>query len=374
MPRKSGTGCVTCRIRRVKCDEAKPACQRCVVSKRQCDGYLPEDSTVTRRQLAVAVRGLSIVGPVSAALSNYPRHRSRSTSPAGFPLFDVFRHSTAPSTAAFLPSDFWTRELLQLAHLEPAVWHATIALGALHQRRDLLSLGGNESRLDHLQRQANENHARAITCARELKDPTKLLALSLAFVSITSMMGRWKEHLVHMMAGHRLMGQSNNAASSAAADMLTRLDLQAMTFSDSRAPYPYRDAAWLTKVDTDMRVEKTIDSYSQAGTTLFALFRRLILLSESVEGGHMTDEEFAPLMLSVESELATWELKMSAFERRNPNGGPWALAIRLYHLMLRTFVQGGVFGPESRWDALLGNFEHIMACAEELLPEASRAL
>ncbi|KAG5799035.1 hypothetical protein H9Q69_001975 [Fusarium xylarioides] len=56
MPRKAGNGCITCRIRRVKCDLAKPSCQRCLTSKRQCDGYLPEDSTVTRRQLAEAAR------------------------------------------------------------------------------------------------------------------------------------------------------------------------------------------------------------------------------------------------------------------------------------------------------------------------------
>ncbi|KAF2661493.1 hypothetical protein K491DRAFT_587058 [Lophiostoma macrostomum CBS 122681] len=37
--RTTKTGCGTCRTRRVKCDENKPLCQRCVDTGRQCDGY-----------------------------------------------------------------------------------------------------------------------------------------------------------------------------------------------------------------------------------------------------------------------------------------------------------------------------------------------
>ncbi|KAL0935767.1 uncharacterized protein CTRU02_210358 [Colletotrichum truncatum] len=37
--KKVKTGCVTCRIRRVKCDESKPFCQKCVDTGRTCDGY-----------------------------------------------------------------------------------------------------------------------------------------------------------------------------------------------------------------------------------------------------------------------------------------------------------------------------------------------
>ncbi|KAG9237331.1 hypothetical protein BJ875DRAFT_438493 [Amylocarpus encephaloides] len=37
---KVKTGCQTCKIRRVKCDETKPACLRCVKFGHQCDGYV----------------------------------------------------------------------------------------------------------------------------------------------------------------------------------------------------------------------------------------------------------------------------------------------------------------------------------------------
>ncbi|RKL28997.1 hypothetical protein BFJ72_g12221 [Fusarium proliferatum] len=36
---KVKTGCATCRIRKIKCDEAKPFCDKCVKTGRKCDGY-----------------------------------------------------------------------------------------------------------------------------------------------------------------------------------------------------------------------------------------------------------------------------------------------------------------------------------------------
>ncbi|TQS32088.1 hypothetical protein Golomagni_07605, partial [Golovinomyces magnicellulatus] len=38
---KVRTGCITCKIRRVKCDEVAPSCNRCTSTGRKCDGYGP---------------------------------------------------------------------------------------------------------------------------------------------------------------------------------------------------------------------------------------------------------------------------------------------------------------------------------------------
>ncbi|PKS08903.1 hypothetical protein jhhlp_003516 [Lomentospora prolificans] len=37
--KRTKTGCITCRKRRIKCDEGRPTCANCIKSKRQCDGY-----------------------------------------------------------------------------------------------------------------------------------------------------------------------------------------------------------------------------------------------------------------------------------------------------------------------------------------------
>ncbi|KAM0258782.1 hypothetical protein ACHAQJ_003624 [Trichoderma viride] len=40
--RRTRTGCLTCRARRVKCDELKPACNRCTIANVECAGYAPK--------------------------------------------------------------------------------------------------------------------------------------------------------------------------------------------------------------------------------------------------------------------------------------------------------------------------------------------
>lgn len=40
--RRTRTGCLTCRARRVKCDERKPACHRCTIANVECAGYAPK--------------------------------------------------------------------------------------------------------------------------------------------------------------------------------------------------------------------------------------------------------------------------------------------------------------------------------------------
>ncbi|KAF5585568.1 zinc finger transcription factor ace1 [Fusarium pseudocircinatum] len=37
--KRTKTGCLTCRKRRIKCDEGKPICNNCIKSKRHCEGY-----------------------------------------------------------------------------------------------------------------------------------------------------------------------------------------------------------------------------------------------------------------------------------------------------------------------------------------------
>ncbi|KAJ6779757.1 hypothetical protein PWT90_06289 [Aphanocladium album] len=40
---RTRTGCITCRLRRIKCDEARPVCKRCTTSRLDCQGYATPD-------------------------------------------------------------------------------------------------------------------------------------------------------------------------------------------------------------------------------------------------------------------------------------------------------------------------------------------
>ncbi|KAG9248198.1 hypothetical protein BJ878DRAFT_77548 [Calycina marina] len=110
------TGCVTCKIRRVKCDETKPFCKRCTATDRQCDGYILMDQLSNRRH-----------GPSSTGLG-------RPQDPLEQRFLQFFVSVTAPALFRDFSKDFWMRTVPAASNTEPCVRHVVIAVGALHQR------------------------------------------------------------------------------------------------------------------------------------------------------------------------------------------------------------------------------------------------
>jgi hypothetical protein len=50
--------------------------------------------------------------------------------------FYFFQQETVPQVCGFYHSEFWHRAVLQACHHSPAIRHAAIALGSLHERYD----------------------------------------------------------------------------------------------------------------------------------------------------------------------------------------------------------------------------------------------
>ncbi|KAI1759351.1 hypothetical protein GGR53DRAFT_527474 [Hypoxylon sp. FL1150] len=144
-------------IRRVKCDETKPACTRCTSTGRKCDGYdgqapprrkkppqtdlinnsmtqtdpyLAKGHELARYSFAAACRGnpgLRVLRPLAADIEGTEQERQ---------IFHQFRrHAEAGLAiqASSLGPGFWQRLVPQLGHSDAAVRHALIALGASYQ-------------------------------------------------------------------------------------------------------------------------------------------------------------------------------------------------------------------------------------------------
>ncbi len=115
---KVRTGCTTCKIRRVKCDETKPNCKRCTSTGRKCDGY-----EFTGRSQANPSQ-LSLPSSISAAFPGTAKeHR----------IFERFRAQTIPAFAGSSEVEFWERLVLKVGHQEPVVRNAIVALATLHE-------------------------------------------------------------------------------------------------------------------------------------------------------------------------------------------------------------------------------------------------
>ncbi|KAH7353281.1 hypothetical protein B0T11DRAFT_116473 [Plectosphaerella cucumerina] len=364
MTSRSKSGCITCRIRRVKCDETRPACQKCQSSKRTCDGYLSDENAMSRRKLAEAVRHLSVVGPVSHALTKSPSSSnplSRPISPNDTTFFDLFRRATIPGTCNIFPSSIWDQNVMQLSHGETAIWHAAVALGALHQRESV-GLGGPED--SQLARRAEAHYCRAMALASELDSSTKVVTLSILLISAASMLARFSDMQTHIISSLRIITQdaARTPGLDALRGSLMRIDVQAMTFSDSSSPYPYDKSADVSTVDTLLNTPFPRDlSYDTLSSEMFAIARGFFLLDDTLLAGTVPHGPWLTKLDALIRRLVVWENRVAAWEiGHQPTHSQMTtkICIRLFHVTMRTVIHATSFGPESRYDPYLGNFEY----------------
>ncbi|WEW59555.1 hypothetical protein PRK78_005029 [Emydomyces testavorans] len=93
-PRKrTKTGCLTCRKRRIKCGEEKPRCNNCIKSKRECEGY---GQRVVFRD---PVGPIPHLGPITSA-QNLP---GTSHSFINRQFLPAFHHGESSGARSFLP-------------------------------------------------------------------------------------------------------------------------------------------------------------------------------------------------------------------------------------------------------------------------------
>ncbi|CZR69450.1 uncharacterized protein PAC_19350 [Phialocephala subalpina] len=182
---KSKNGCITCKVRRVKCDEGKPVCLRCCNFGMKCDGYSVRRSRQDPRQ---AVRPIlpspsySAVGMGSSTQRNgHPSIKARQTPLTKTPstiltiprrstlssispskeaqevlkreslvlmhcpsanrfktqreylYHEFFRSNVAEQLSGFMPSTLWNQSVLQAAEAEPFILDAVVAIAAMNK-------------------------------------------------------------------------------------------------------------------------------------------------------------------------------------------------------------------------------------------------
>ncbi|KAJ5697999.1 hypothetical protein N7462_000004 [Penicillium macrosclerotiorum] len=152
---KVRTGCITCKARRVKCDETKPACVRCTTTGRRCDGYAPLKTSFPEYKALAPARTTDASDTTGSSSSSASRTTQtaqlvirirpeyRSLAPLADPsqadltpkerwFLVFFRHVTARTNAKFFGEEFWGRLVHQASEVQPAVRHSAIGISALH--------------------------------------------------------------------------------------------------------------------------------------------------------------------------------------------------------------------------------------------------
>ncbi|KAF4634116.1 hypothetical protein G7Y89_g3990 [Cudoniella acicularis] len=186
-------------LRHVKCDEERPSCLKCSSTGRKCDGYDPSTNpNVTTGSSSPTDLIRSPSTGVTGLFASDNEHRS----------FCFFVQNTAPQLTGFDADGFWDGMVLQATHHEPAIRHAIIALGSLHER--FVGNQGLISRSDH-DGFALRQYNTAIKClVKPFSRPGRqamdvCLISSILFACFETMQGNYGPAIAHMQSGGKIL-------------------------------------------------------------------------------------------------------------------------------------------------------------------------
>ncbi|CAG8956230.1 hypothetical protein HYFRA_00003610 [Hymenoscyphus fraxineus] len=325
---KVKTGCTNCKIRRVKCDETRPQCTKCVRSGRKCDGFPAVNKRPGEVALIAPRPDSSSTSPPSHSTISFanppdsrsiirrptrtlPQQNSRLTPPTtpvvrfipknymtDFLPFDsqegqyfqVFRTHTANELSGFFDSDFWTRSVLQESHAEASIRHAVVALGALYKTLEKASESppgspDNNNTFDtapNHYRFALQQYAKSVTRLREsmMNNETNsqrtILISVVLFTCFESFTGNHTSAITQIQHGlglleerrqdkrQPLVRQRNDVVEDELVQMFTRLAIQAKSY-DMAFHFPHPWVIRLTPA-TNPTTPQSPTSPSDAGS------------------------------------------------------------------------------------------------------------
>lgn len=207
-------GCLTCRIRKVKCDEARPQCRRCTSTGRNCDGYQsPEPGrTAANRQLMPSYGNSDTTSMVLQPRGGSPDIQATALEQHAF---DYFRLRGAGVLWISTPAKEWIRLVIQIATHEPAVFYAVTAFAVEQESRYAPNMYRT---LEHPSEGNNKEVAIQQLCKatsalgkyidgalRNNATVEPVLACSLMFLAFDVMLGKFESAASHLHFGQRIL-------------------------------------------------------------------------------------------------------------------------------------------------------------------------
>ncbi|KAF2101977.1 hypothetical protein NA57DRAFT_33791 [Rhizodiscina lignyota] len=197
---RSKTGCITCRRRKKKCDETKPACLHCQKNNVHCEGYPPKDYWQSGKQRAMKGRRFSIEKP-----KELPALIEGIETDLDWFFFDHFNLHVSRVLSLFTDKQNpWTQILLPMATAHRGLMHSLLCLSGSHLMAREPNPQFEERQFHHFDKAVNHlrtNGAMAVTVSGEksalIDDPTiaQTLVLCLKSICAGELEGTYCPHL-----------------------------------------------------------------------------------------------------------------------------------------------------------------------------------
>ncbi|KAL4751207.1 hypothetical protein BDW72DRAFT_98639 [Aspergillus terricola var. indicus] len=383
---RSRNGCITCKIRHVKCDEAKPFCNQCRKSGRKCDGY--DNASQTQLRARIAERHQPLNRNTLGADHRLVLRQGTGTERR---YIEFFYTRTSHAFAGFYDSKLWSYLIPQFGEYEPSVRHAMTAIGALHERFQLSASAPGSAILmvegsAPTERFVLEEYNKSIqtlvkSLAAHCPEGSINLALTTCclFVCLEMLQGNRKEALDHIEAGLRIIHKHEQFTSTGSGwtselyqqlrDLFLRLNLQASFMGRLLAP--------LNVDSPDTRNGHIFTNLPEARSHLDRLMTKTLRFIRSV--GILREERLPAVLAKFEAErdqiceaMLSWRW---SHDKLLDKLGPEvqqsdlcaSLLLRIYYQTALLWVHVVLDRDENGHDNFTADFESLISHAEEIL-------
>ncbi|KAM7186325.1 hypothetical protein V8F33_011899 [Rhypophila sp. PSN 637] len=203
--KKVKSGCrLASKIRKVKCDEGRPACARCINGRRICEGYGIWGGGSTETDTTDHAKMIKVT-PSEPPKIKMNREDTE--------WMDWFRSITTVRLQGPFKNAFWQSLVLRASLHEPSVFHASLAISALHKQIVMdVQLPGPGGEPDQVEQFTLRRYNKAIHQLLQPQfGPTNKPAIRTAlvacmiFVCLEYLRGRFKTGHHHPLCGMKLL-------------------------------------------------------------------------------------------------------------------------------------------------------------------------
>ncbi|KAI0882831.1 uncharacterized protein GGS22DRAFT_168895 [Annulohypoxylon maeteangense] len=256
--RKVRTGCLTCKARKVKCDEAKPHCNRCINTGRACDGYVSK--------------------PTPGLLWHRPRQQFQSIDSASEGrALQFFCEKTAQFLSGATDPYFWTHLVMQFSNFEPAVRHSVVAISSLYEQFQDESASHSDVQLRD-NSLALQHYNAAIRELKTTDNQPLVLLVCILFICIEFLQSNKEAAIQHCKHGIALLENTNYSwAREHLVPVFRRLSIFPYFFGVGSADFP-------DLVSVDEPLPPIFNTWADAQISMDSIMSRTLKL---VRGGDM---------------------------------------------------------------------------------------
>jgi hypothetical protein len=218
---KTRTGCLTCKHRRVKCDETKPKCLRCVKGNFRCEGYatpkpwLFESGSEEEESASASASSAGPDSPKRQEVLSVPSFWTDELSANEIRALQYFNGRAQPELATFTyaASHFWYDIIPQLYTSNPTIRNAIIAVSSLHELKRTRIAGPSEGATHALYMRSYSQAVQDLT--RRGKPPSQeiILMSCLIFLACANLLESAPGVLIHLKAGLKVLREQRDATS-----------------------------------------------------------------------------------------------------------------------------------------------------------------